>query len=200
MVLIFQIVYLEKVGQGHRLQFSQLHHWMANIKISVKVLRCIFAVALIVSEISTLKIVDLQNVDQGHGVQFSQLRHSKANVKTYRCYFLHFGFSLTCDPCANIDTDTHTHTDTDTHIPTSTQRNGLPLAVKWSRTCNNYAASATFHRLVSMPSLCDRRNESALQSTVASLTAIPIQWFDIGDTPAVGPGSRRPGRVAGCRW
>ena len=38
------------VGQGHRVQFSQLHHMMANAKI-YKCLQHIFELALTVSEI-----------------------------------------------------------------------------------------------------------------------------------------------------
>ena len=43
-------IWLQKVGQGHRAQFSQLHHSMANIKI-YKYLPQILALALTVSQI-----------------------------------------------------------------------------------------------------------------------------------------------------
>ena len=46
----FQICYLQKVGQSHGLQFSQLHHLIANDKI-YKYLPYIFVLALSVSEI-----------------------------------------------------------------------------------------------------------------------------------------------------
>ena len=38
-ILIFEILYLEKVGQGHGLQLSQWRHSMANIKIFSKKMR-----------------------------------------------------------------------------------------------------------------------------------------------------------------
>ena len=44
------LTYLQKVGQCHGVQFSQLHHSMANVKI-YKCLPLIFALALTVSEI-----------------------------------------------------------------------------------------------------------------------------------------------------
>ena len=49
-----KIVYLQKVGQGHGVQFSQLHHWMANAKI-YKYHPQIYALAFIISEITFFK-------------------------------------------------------------------------------------------------------------------------------------------------
>ena len=46
----FKICYLQKVGQGHEVQFSQLYHLMANVK-NYKFLPNIFAQGLTVSEI-----------------------------------------------------------------------------------------------------------------------------------------------------
>ena len=46
----FQIFYLQKVDQGHGVQFSKSHHSMTNIKID-KCLSYIFALSLTVSEI-----------------------------------------------------------------------------------------------------------------------------------------------------
>ena len=46
---------LPKVGQSHVVQFSQLHHSIANVKI-YKCLSHILALALTVSEISQLKM------------------------------------------------------------------------------------------------------------------------------------------------
>ena len=58
---------LQKVGQGHRVQFSQKHHSIANVKIYKKFPH-IFALALSTSEILNLLNFDLQKVDQGHCV------------------------------------------------------------------------------------------------------------------------------------
>ena len=49
--LIFLIVYIQKIGLGHGVQFSRLHHSMVNVKI-YKCLPQICALALTVSEIS----------------------------------------------------------------------------------------------------------------------------------------------------
>ena len=48
--LKFKIFNLEKVGQGHEVYFSQLHHSMTYVKM-YKCLCDIFALALTVSEI-----------------------------------------------------------------------------------------------------------------------------------------------------
>ena len=61
------IFYHQNVGQGQRIQFSQRHRSMAIVKI-YKRLAYIFAQALTVSQIITLKIVDLES--QVNGVQF----------------------------------------------------------------------------------------------------------------------------------
>ena len=71
---------LQKVGHGHGVQLSQLHHSMANIQIC-KRLPHIFALALTVSDIKILSF-ELQNIGQGSGVQFSQLHHSMAMSKS----------------------------------------------------------------------------------------------------------------------
>ena len=60
------LFYLQKVGQGHGVQFSQLHHLMANVNI-YKCLKHIFALAFTVSEIYNLKKKFLQNVGQCNG-------------------------------------------------------------------------------------------------------------------------------------
>ena len=80
----FNFFYLQKVGQGHGVQFSQLHVSMANVKI-YKCLPQIFALTLTVSEIYKFKICDLQKIGQGHEMQFAQLHHSMGNVKIYKC-------------------------------------------------------------------------------------------------------------------
>ena len=49
-IYIILIFYLQKLGHGHRMQFSQLHHSMANVKV-YKCLPRIFAQALTVLEI-----------------------------------------------------------------------------------------------------------------------------------------------------
>ena len=46
----FQIFYLQRVGRGHGVQFSQLHGLMANVKID-KSLPHILAIALPISNI-----------------------------------------------------------------------------------------------------------------------------------------------------
>ena len=53
---MFQILYLQKVGQGHGVQFSQGCHSMVNIKI-YKSRPHIFALALTTSEILTFQSV-----------------------------------------------------------------------------------------------------------------------------------------------
>ena len=70
-ILKFQILYLEKVGQGHkRISFAMVSFEGKYQNRSVVLY--IFALALTVSEISTLKIVELQKVGQGHGVNILQ--------------------------------------------------------------------------------------------------------------------------------
>ena len=48
---------------------------------SIKVVMCIFCLALAATEIFTYKNCDLQRVRQSHGIQFLQLRYSMAIVK-----------------------------------------------------------------------------------------------------------------------
>ena len=86
---IFFKIYIQKAGQGNGVQFLQLHHSMANVKI-YKCLRHIFALALTIWKIKFFLIFYLQKVDKGHRIQFLQLHHSMANVKIYKCRFLHF--------------------------------------------------------------------------------------------------------------
>ena len=74
---------LQTVAQDHGVQYSQLHHSMANVKI-YKCLPKHFALALIISEIKQF-IVYLQKVGKGHGVQFSQLHYLIASVQIYKC-------------------------------------------------------------------------------------------------------------------
>ena len=52
---------------------------------SIKVVMCIFWLALAASEIFTYNNCDLQRVRQLHGIQFFQLRYSMAIVKIYKC-------------------------------------------------------------------------------------------------------------------
>ena len=53
---------LQKVDQGHGVQFSQIHHSMADINMSSSR----FALALIVCEKLKFLTFDLENVGQGH--------------------------------------------------------------------------------------------------------------------------------------
>ena len=70
-ILKFQILYLEKVGQGHkRISFAMVSFDCKYQKRSVVLY--IFALALAVSEISTLNIFELKKVGQGRGVNFLQ--------------------------------------------------------------------------------------------------------------------------------
>ena len=69
-ISIFQKIYLQKVGQGHGVQFSQCQRSMTNAKI-YKILAHNFAPALTVSDILKLKMSYLEIVGQGHGVHFS---------------------------------------------------------------------------------------------------------------------------------
>ena len=79
-----------KVGQGHVVQFPQLHHSMADVKV-YKCLQKIFALALNVSKIERkLIIFYLQKVGQGYGVQFWQLHHSMANIRKLQIASIHF--------------------------------------------------------------------------------------------------------------
>ena len=68
--LTFNNFGLQKVVQGHGVQFSQLQHSMANVQL-YKCLLYNFALNLTISEIKFLKKFDLRKVSQGHGVQFS---------------------------------------------------------------------------------------------------------------------------------
>ena len=75
-ILKFQIVYLKKQVKVIRCNFRiGIIRW--QIFKSLKVVPCIFALALTAS--------DRQTVGQGHRVQFLQLYHSMANAKIYKC-------------------------------------------------------------------------------------------------------------------
>ena len=86
---------LQNVGQGHRVQFSQLHQSMANIKI-YKCLPQIFVLALILQRYNNFKFLNSKK-DQGHRLQFLLLHHLMAVVKNlqkspthFRASFYHF--------------------------------------------------------------------------------------------------------------
>ena len=83
-IIFFKIVYLQKLGHGHRVQFSQSHHLMTYGKI-YKRLQDTFALVLTVSDIYKFQKLYLQKVGQGHRVQFSRLHNSMANVKICIC-------------------------------------------------------------------------------------------------------------------
>ena len=69
---MFQIFYLEGLGQGHRVKHSQLYRLMTNVKVyKINVKSSIFALALTISEISKFQICDYENLGQGHEVQYS---------------------------------------------------------------------------------------------------------------------------------
>ena len=65
------------------MQFSQLHHSMANVK-NLHIFLHIVALALTVSEIIQMFNVLLPK-------SMSRLRN--ANIKNYKCHFLHFCFA-----------------------------------------------------------------------------------------------------------
>ena len=63
---------LHKVGQGHGVQFLQIHHSMANIKMYT-CLPQIFTLALNFSELYKFLMFNFQKIVQGHALTFSQL-------------------------------------------------------------------------------------------------------------------------------
>ena len=89
-ILIFQIFYIKKVGQGLGVQLFSMPFLDDKYQNLSKLSHAFFALALTVSGILTLKIVELQKVGQCHGVQFSHSRHSMANIKIYKSRLLHF--------------------------------------------------------------------------------------------------------------
>ena len=70
-MLPFEIVYLEKVGQGHGILPLQWCHFMANMKY-IKVVASIFELALIVSEILAFEIFDIEKVGEDHRILLLQ--------------------------------------------------------------------------------------------------------------------------------
>ena len=64
-----KVVDLQKVGQCHRLQFSQSYHSKKNVEIS-QCLPHILVLDLTVSDIYYFLFVLIRSVGQGHGVQF----------------------------------------------------------------------------------------------------------------------------------
>ena len=65
-----------------------------RISTSVKVIRCIFVIALTVSEILMFQMSDLENLGQDHGVQQSQWSHSIANINLYKRILTFFAQNL----------------------------------------------------------------------------------------------------------
>ena len=57
-----------------------------QISTSVKVIWCIFAIALAVSEILMFQICDLEKIDQGHKVQHLQWFHSIVNIDLFKSH------------------------------------------------------------------------------------------------------------------
>ena len=53
-ILTFQLFYLQKVGQGHGIQFSQLRYSMANVKIYKRNLFTFFIFAKVRSAVTTV--------------------------------------------------------------------------------------------------------------------------------------------------
>ena len=110
-ILTFQIIDLQKVGQGRGVQFSQYFHSMANIKI-YKSRPYIFGLPLTVSEIGQLNFQFFlpSKVGHGNGIQFSRLRHSMAIIKINKRHFL-FCQGTTCGNESNRHTDRDSQTD-----------------------------------------------------------------------------------------
>ena len=65
-ILKFSISYLQKISQGHRVQFLQGCHSMTNVKIYKSRPMHFFALARAISEILRFQIFDIQKVGQGH--------------------------------------------------------------------------------------------------------------------------------------
>ena len=83
----FQIVDLQKVAQGHTMQFSKCFHSIANIKVYKNRPKNFCSS---VSEILMFKICHFRKIGQDHRVQFSQCCHSLANIKIYKSHGMHF--------------------------------------------------------------------------------------------------------------
>ena len=71
---------LQKVFQGHGVQFSQLHNSMANY---IKIYKC-FPHVFVLAPFLRFNNFNyyLPKVGQGHGVHFLQVRHFMANGKS----------------------------------------------------------------------------------------------------------------------
>ena len=91
--IIFLILDLEKVGNGHGVQFSQLHHSMTNVKI-YKCLQHIFALALTISEIYIFKNFLPPKIRSRSWSAIFAIT-PKANVKIYKCLPQIFALALT---------------------------------------------------------------------------------------------------------
>ena len=112
------IYYLQKIGQGHEVQFSKLNHSMANVKF-YKCLQHTLRQLLTFQRYKNFKFCP-SKIGQGHRVQFSQANYAMANVKIYKCLPHIFAScyrfkDLKIRPVRTILTDTHTHRHTHTH-------------------------------------------------------------------------------------
>ena len=104
-ILTFQNLDLQKVGQGHGVQLPQIHHSMSNVKI-YKCLPHIFVLALTLSDIYKFQICYHQKVGQWHGVQFRTTSMANIEVNKSLFYILYFLY----DPTCGNEINRHTHT------------------------------------------------------------------------------------------
>ena len=95
-ILTFQIVYLQKVGQGHEVQFSQWGHSMANIKI-YKSRSVYFYVSSNLFRDINVFICYLRNSRSRSQSTIFAMLYFHGEYRNLQTSFLHFGFSRWCD-------------------------------------------------------------------------------------------------------
>ena len=105
-----QIVYLQRVGQGDGLQFSQLHHSTANVK-STNVWH-IFALALTVSNINFFNIWPPKSTSRSRSTIFS-ISPFDGKCQNLLTTFSTFLILAKMWPVRTILTDRQSHRETD---------------------------------------------------------------------------------------
>ena len=171
-VIILKKINLKKVGHGHRVQFLQWHHSMANAKIYQR--HTHFCANFYHFRDIKFKNFDFQKIGQGHRVQFSQWHLSMENAKIYRCLSHIFALALTVSEIEPILKNVPSKSSSWSHIVVQfSQWHHLMANVKIYKCLPQIFVLSYHFRDIQISNFLPLKNRSRSQSTI-----FPITPFD----------------------